>query len=101
VRYPSPRPLSTDSVVVRADGFLEAEIDNEIVALSIAQGTCYGFNRVGSRIWALLASAVRVADLIATLLTEYQVDPDVCERQALDLLDELRSEGMIATVERI
>jgi hypothetical protein len=96
VRYTLLRPLSLASVVVRADGFLEAEIDNEIVALSIVQGTCYGFNRVGSRIWALLASSVRVRDLIATLRTEYQVDPDVCERQALDLLEELRAEGMIA-----
>lgn len=88
------------SVVIRTDGFLEAEIDDEIVALSIAKGTCYGFNRVASRIWALLASSVRVRDLIATLLTEYQVDPIVCERQVLDLLEELRAEGMIATVER-
>lgn len=94
-----PRPLSLASVVVRTDGFLEAEIDNEIVALSIPQGTCYAFNRVGSRIWALLASSVRVSDLIAILLTEYQVDADVCEHQALDLLEELRTAGMIATVE--
>jgi len=95
VRCPLPRTLSLASVVVRKDGFLEAEIDNEIVALSVAQGTCYGFNRVGSRMWALLASSVRVGDLVATLLGEYQVDPDVCERQALDLLEELRAEGMI------
>ena len=30
---------------------IDAEIDDEIVALSIEQGTCYGMNRVGSRIW--------------------------------------------------
>ena len=88
------------SVVVRTEGFLEAEIDNEIVALSVAQGICYGFNQVGSRIWALLESSVRVCELIAILLTEYQVDPNVCERQALDLLEALRAEGMI-TVEKV
>jgi hypothetical protein len=82
------------------DGFLEAEIDNEIVALSMAHGTCYGFNQVGSRIWALLAKAVRVSDLVATLLTQYQVDPDVCKCQVLDLLEELRAEGMI-TIESV
>jgi len=93
-------PLSLANVVIRAHGFLEAEIDDEIVALSIEQGTCYGLNRVGSRIWGLLASPVRIRDLIAILLTEYQVDPDVCERQVLDLLEELRAEGLIATAER-
>jgi hypothetical protein len=84
---------------MRTDGFLSAEIGDEIVALSIERGTCYGLNRVGSRIWTLLASPMRIGDLVATLLTEYQVDPDVCERQVLDLFEELRAEGLIATVE--
>jgi len=95
-----PRALSLDAVVTRTDGFLEAEIDNEIVALSIEHGICYGLNRIGSRIWTLLASSVRIRDLVATLLTEYEVDPDVCVRQVLNLLEELRAEGLIATVEK-
>jgi hypothetical protein len=33
------------------------------------------------------------------LLSEYRVDPDVCEREVLDLLEELRTEGLIATNE--
>jgi len=93
-------PLSLAAVVMRTDGFLSAEIDGEIVALSIERGTCYGLNRVGSRIWSLLASSGRIRDLVATLLAEYHVDPDVCERQVLDLLEELRAEGLIATVEK-
>jgi len=87
--------------VSRSDGFIEAQIDNEVVALSIEHGTCYGLNRVGSRIWNLLAaSPARISDLCATLLTEYKVEPDVCERQVLDLLEELRAEGLIATLEQ-
>lgn len=92
--------LSLTTVVMRAGGFLEAEIDSEIVALSIEHGTCYGLNRVGSRVWTLLARPLLVRDLVATLLTEYQVDPDDCEGQVLDLLEELRAEGLIETVEK-
>jgi Coenzyme PQQ synthesis protein D (PqqD) len=92
-------PLSSATVVARSEGFIEAEIDNEVVALSIEHGTCYGLNRVGSRIWNLLATPARIGDLCATLLAEYSVDPDVCERQVLDLLEELRSEGLIVTPE--
>jgi hypothetical protein len=92
--------LSPASVVARSDGFIEAEIDNEVVALSIEHGTCYGLNRVGSRIWNLLASPARIGDLCATLLAEYKVEPGVCERQVLDLLEELRAEGLIATLEQ-
>jgi hypothetical protein len=95
----SVQQLSSDSRVMRGDGFIEAEIDNEVVMLSIAQGTCYGLNLVGSRIWSLLAKPTRIGDLCATLLAEYEVDPRDCERQVLDLLEELRAEGLIVTRE--
>jgi hypothetical protein len=93
------RSLSSASVVARSDSFIVADVDDEIVALSIEHGTCYGLNRVGSRIWNLLASPARVGDLCTTLVSEYTVDPSVCEHQVLDLLEELRTEGMITTLE--
>jgi len=89
---------ASDTVVARRDGLVEAEIDDEIMALSI-EGVCYGMNRVGSRIWKLLAKPTRICDLCATLLAAYRVDSDACERQVLDLLEELRSEGLIVAVE--
>jgi len=93
------RLTASDTVVARRDGLVEAEIDDEILALSIEQGVCYGMNRVGSRIWKLLAKPIRICDLCATLLAAYRVDPDACERQVLDLLEELRSEGLIEALE--
>jgi hypothetical protein len=45
--------LSLTTMVVRSDGFIEAQIDNEVVALNIEKGACYGLNTVGS-----IASAV-------------------------------------------
>ncbi len=89
-----------DKVVACGEGLLEAEIDNEIVALSIEHGTCYGMNRVASRIWKLLAQPIRICDLCSALLTEYRVDYDVCERQVLTLLEDLRAEALIATPEK-
>jgi hypothetical protein len=93
-------PLQSSATVVACrDGFIEAEIDDEIVALSIERGTCYGMNRVGSRIWNLLANPIQISDLCATLIAVYRVEAHVCERQVLDLLEELRAEGLIAIVE--
>jgi len=95
----SLRPLSSDSLIKRSDDLIDAEVDNEVVLLNITQGTCYGFNRIGSRIWQLLDTPTSIGDLCATLLTEYKVDPSACERQVLDLLEELRAEGLITTHE--
>jgi hypothetical protein len=94
-------PLQSSSTVLACkDGFIETAIDDEIVALSVERGSCYGLNRVASRIWSLLAKPIRISDLCTTLITIYKVDPDVCERQVLELLEELRAEGLIATFER-
>ena len=93
-------PLQASAIVVACrDGFIEAEIDEEIVALSVERGTCYGMNRVGSRIWHLIAKPIRISDLCAALVAAYRVDPAVCERQVLDLLEGLRAEGLVAMLE--
>ena len=91
--------LSRATTVVRTDGHVEAEIDNEIVALNIETGTCYGLNRVASRIWSLLEHRFESTIFACKLVSEYQGRARVCERQVLDLLEELRAEGMIAMLE--
>ena len=93
-------PLQTSaSVVACRDGVIETVIDDEIVALSIERGICYGMNRVASRIWSLLEKPIRITDLCGTLAATYNVEPDICERQVLDLLEELQVEGLIVTLE--
>lgn len=87
--------ICPSSTVVKSGDVLVAEIEDEIVALSIEKGTCYGLNSVGSRIWKLLADPIRITDICAKLLTEYKVEQDVCERQVIDLLEELRAEGLV------
>jgi len=91
--------LSVDSVVSRKAGVIEAEIEGEVVALNIEAGTCYGLNQVGSRIWHMLATSPRISEICETLLAEYSVNSDDCERQVLDLLEDLYSEGLIAPIE--
>ena len=92
-------PLSVYSVVSRKAGFIEAEIEGEVVALNLETGTCYGLNQVGSRIWHMLATSTHVSDICEALLAEYSVGSDDCERQVLDLLEDLYSEGLIAPIE--
>jgi hypothetical protein len=92
--------LNVDSTVTRAAGFVEAEADGEVVALNIDTGTCYGLNKIGSRIWILIGEPARIGDLCAKLTSEYDVDSATCERQVLELLTELLAEGLIELRER-
>jgi len=87
--------LTPSSVVCRTGHLVESEIDNEVVALNIETGTCYGLNAVGSRIWALLATPVRISEICATLVVEYQVEPSTCEAEVIDLIDHLLAENLV------
>ena len=86
-----------DAIVTRNDGLLTAEVDGELMAMSVEQGICYGLNPVGTRIWALLAEPRTVDDLCAQLIDEYDVDPAQCRSDVLSLLEDFRAEGL-ATV---
>ena len=80
---------------MRGPDITDAEVDDEIVALNIDRGTCYGLNSVGSQIWRLVVGPIGVDDICACLLKKYRVDPSRCEREVLELLNELESEGLI------
>ena len=95
---PDIPPLSLTTLVIRNPGLVEAEIDREVVTLNIETGNCYGLNPVGSRIWNLLAAPIRAGDLCAQLIAEFEVEPNTCEREVIELLQQLRSEGLISTL---
>ena len=92
---PVSNPLSIDSIVVRVDRTMDAEVDDEIVALNLDTGASYGMNAVGARIWKIIAKPTRVAEVCAGLVAEYDVDPPTCERQVLDLLGQLQAESLL------
>jgi hypothetical protein len=89
--------LSMNSVVQRAEGFVTAEIDNEVAMLNIDQGTCYGLNKVGSHVWNLIGDPKRVGEICDDLLRKFEVERSVCEQQVLELLENLRAEGLVQT----
>lgn len=92
----NPSELIGSNVLVRADeGLLTAEVNGELIGMSVEQGTCYGFNGVGTRIWDLLAEPRSLDDLCAQLLTEFEVDADRCKAEVIALLEELRAEGLV------
>ena len=89
--------LAGDDVVLRNEGLLTAELDGELMAMSVERGTCYGLNAVGTRIWDLIAEPQSVDALCEQLRQEFDVGEEECRRDVIALLDEFRAEGL-ATV---
>jgi len=87
--------MGKDMLVLRRAGLIEAEVDGELVALHVDNGTCYGFNGTATRIWAMIEEPKRLGELTDALVREYDVDPETCEAQLLDLLKDLEADGLV------
>ena len=85
----------TELVAHRLPGLMEAEVDGELVALHIENGTYYSFNETAARIWALLDRPKSVSELCAILAGEFEVDAQACAREVLLLLRDFEKDGLV------
>ena len=74
---------------------VSSAVSNEIIILNLKTGTYHSLNPVGARIWQLIQEPKTVGEVIDTLLVEYDVEVDVCERDLNELLIELESARLI------
>jgi len=88
--------LTASDIVVRSATILGADVGSDFVALDAERGVCYSLNRVGSRIWQLIGEPTKIEALCAQLVAEFNVDATTCEQQTLDLLNELKAEGLLS-----
>jgi hypothetical protein len=93
-------PLSADSIVVAAPEQVSCALGDESVILNLKNSVYYGVNPVGASVWKLLQQQRSVAELRDAVLDEYEVESERCERELLELLEKMRSEGLIQVVEK-
>jgi len=90
----APR-ISRSSVVVACEGNISCDLAGEAALLDFKSGTYYGLDEVGARIWKLIAEPRVVGDICGTIVAEYDVEADVCERDVIALLGELIARGLV------
>lgn len=91
--------ITEDTMFAQATRLLEAEVDNELVALDVKLGQCFGFNPVATSTWKLLAQTRSFAELRRELMDEYEVDAGRCTEELAALLHELVEAGLAKQVE--
>lgn len=84
-----------DAIVHRRGGLIEAEVDGELVALHVENGTCYGFNGTATQIWAMVAEPRSVLEIRNALVAQFDVDPQTCAVDLRALLAELEADGLV------
>ena len=87
--------VSGQSVVVATKDQVSCDLAEEAVVLSLNNSTYYSLNSPGARIWSLIQEPRSVSEIRSIILEEYDVDPDRCEHELLDLLRKLAAQGLI------
>ena len=88
-------PLTSDAIVVVSKNQLASSIAGETVILGISAGRYYGLDAVGARIWQLIQAPGSVAEIVRTIVGEYEVDRERCEADVLALLQQLVDAGLV------
>jgi hypothetical protein len=95
VRQRMDEIISMQSVVKVTKQGLCRSIDREMAILNLQNSTYYGLNPVGAFIWSLMQRPTSVRELRDAMLKKYEVDEQRCERELLDLLQAMCSEGLV------
>jgi hypothetical protein len=92
-------PLRPDSVVRAVDLQVSSRLSDEVAILELDQGVHFGLNNTGAFLWNLMQQPVRVNEMRAALVEEFEVDVETVEKDLLRVLGELRDAGLIEHVD--
>src|SRR3954451_5166029 len=89
-----PLAIDLDTVVVAAPSQISADLGDGVVLLELGSETYFSLNEVAARIWDLIAEPRAIGQIRDAVLSEFDVDPETCERETLRLVGELRAAGL-------
>lgn len=87
--------ISFASRVVVPDTVLFRELDGESVLLNLKTESYLGLDAVGTRMWALFSTLPSIQAACDTLLSEYDVAPEVLRRDVEAILNQMIEHGLV------
>ena len=91
----SKTTVALTTVVAQSPELVSTNIEGQTALLSILNGTYYGMDRVGSRVWALIERPRAVSAVVDQLLQEFAVERATCEQHVLDFLQKLADADLL------
>jgi len=87
--------INTNSIIQRNDDIVQAEIDGEIVMMSIENGEYYGLDIIASRIWEIIETPLKIIAICEQLLTEYDVTEETCQTDVIEFLNNMAENKIV------
>lgn len=83
------------TVISRSPSVLAAEVDSEIVMMSIEHGRYFGLDDIGSDIWKRIEQPCSFATLIEALTADYDADRDTIAKDVTALLTQMAEQDVV------
>jgi Coenzyme PQQ synthesis protein D (PqqD) len=87
--------LTLNAIIQRDPEVIAAEVDQDLIMVSVATGCYYGLSDVAREIWDAIERPKRISDLVCDLTASFHVDSCSCEEQTLSFLEALLAEGLL------
>jgi hypothetical protein len=75
--------------VIRRAELPSTELQGETVLLSLEEQSYFGLRATSRRIWQMLEQPRTLEQILATLLSEYEIDRQQCEREVAVFMQRL------------
>ncbi len=95
------KDLVGSTVIARNSEIVTANMDGEIVMMSVENGKYYNLGKMGSVIWDILEFPLSFEDLLKKLLATYNIKKEQCEKDVSYFLHQLKQENIIVLAEKI
>ena len=87
--------ISLEDCITISQDVLFHEIDGETVLLDLKTKIYFGLNKVGTRLWHLIHQHDSLQKVFEIMVEEYEVAPEVLEKDLLQWLVLLRAKGLL------
>jgi len=90
--------ISLRTPVRAASSQISSDLGGEVVILDMKQSVYHGLDGAGARMWNLLQEGKTLEQVHQTILAEFDVPPETCEADLLNLVRELADSGLIEII---
>jgi Coenzyme PQQ synthesis protein D (PqqD) len=87
--------VSLSSRVKISEDVLFQELQGDAVLLDLKTGVYFGLDKVGARMWNLFGDDQSLDAVAARIVIEYDVSPERCSADLIDLVSKLQEQGLI------
>jgi hypothetical protein len=87
--------INLNQKVEFSDSVFAQEVDGEMVLLDMESENYFGLDSVGSAIWNAIAEKKVLKDVYEKLLLEYDVEPEVLQKDLNDFVQKLVESGLV------